>query len=653
MEGTLDSRVLKMVSSVMTSGRRFSAQPVSALVWALILWLWGVACLRGESVVVHSRGGWLDTAGHPINAHGGGMLFHNRTYYWYGENKAGRTWLPESTKAWDGYRVDVTGIRCYSSPDLRQWKNEGLVLKPVPEDPSHDLHPSKVCERPKVIFNPWTRKFVMWLHVDSEDYGSARAGVAVADQPTGPFTYLGSVRPEGQDSRDQTLFQDEDGKAYRIYSSEKNDTTYVSLLTDDYLKHSGRYARIFEKRRMEAPVVFKHSGRYWFVGSDCTGWDPNPARSAVAPTLWGPWKELGNLCRGPGASNTFGAQGTFVFPVAGKSDAWIFMADLWNKTNLVESRYLWLPVQFQNDQPTLEWTEAWDLASLGVSEPIPLAKKGVGFWNTDGGSSQLSGKIDALGCGWYYNWTATADPNTQATSAQFVPMIWSAKEASPENLRRLREGVGDTLLGFNEPDKQGQANLSVSEALDLWPKLMETGLRLGSPAPAQPDPWLPKFMQEADRRGYRVDFVCLHWYQDITHPDAVEHLRRFLIENWERYRKPIWLTEFSGSNGEWIQPANPPVDAVKNAEFVRRALPMLESLPFVERYAWFELQWKTAPWEHVALVDPKTGTLTEVGVAYRNARLPCGMDGRVCPARPVKRTSGRKASSPFRGMVEP
>ena len=190
---------------------------------------------------------------------------------------AKRDTLPASTKAWEGYRVDVTGIRCYSSKDLAHWKDEGLVLKAVTGDPTHELHPSKVCERPKVVFTSRTKQFVMWMHIDSEDYKSARAGVAGADRPTGPFTYIESVRPEGQDSRDQTVFQDDGGKAYRIYSSENNNTTYVSLLTDDYLKHSGKFVRVFIGRRMEAQTDFKHAGKYWFVASDCTGWTPNAA----------------------------------------------------------------------------------------------------------------------------------------------------------------------------------------------------------------------------------------------------------------------------------------------------------------------------------------------------------------------------------------
>ena len=305
---------------------------------------------------------WLDTGGKAINAHGGGMLFHKGVYYWYGENKDGRTWVPKSTKAWEGSRVDVTGIRCYSSRDLLRWKDEGLVLRAVTDDPAHDLHTSKVCERPKVVFNARTKKFVMWMHMDSENYKAARAGVAVADSPTGPFRYLESVRPEGQDSRDQTLFQDDDGRAYRIYSSENNATTYVSLLTDDYLKHSGRFARVFEGRQMEAQAVFKHAGKYWLIASGCTGWAPNAARSAVADSIWGPWTELGNPCRGPEAEITFRGQSAYVLPIAGRRNAFIFIADRWNKTDLADSRHLWLPLQFKDGRPVVEWREQWDLS---------------------------------------------------------------------------------------------------------------------------------------------------------------------------------------------------------------------------------------------------------------------------------------------------
>jgi len=306
---------------------------------------------------------WLDTAGNPINAHGGGMLYKDRTYYWYGENKAGRTWVPEANRAWNGDRVDVTGIRCYSSRDLYRWKDEGLVLKADPADPASDLHPSKVVERPKVAFNARTRKYVMWMHIDTADYKSARAGVALSSSARGPFRYLGSVKPEGADSRDQTLFVDDDGKAYRIYSSEWNKATYISLLSDDWLRHSGRFLKIFRSQSLEAQAVFKRGGKYYLIASECSGWDPNPAHAAIADSIWGPWRELANPCHGPQANTTFNAQSTFVFQVAGRPDAYIFMADRWNKSNLPDSRYVWLPLEFSDDSPKLEWHDTWDLSS--------------------------------------------------------------------------------------------------------------------------------------------------------------------------------------------------------------------------------------------------------------------------------------------------
>ncbi len=377
------------------SWRTFSLAHIAMIFWLASSLASGTAAGQSE---FRPGAVWLDTSGLPINAHGGGVLFHEGAYYWYGEDKSGSSWMPPCNKSWDGYRVNVTGIRCYSSKDLLHWQDEGLVLEAVTNDPASDLHSSKVCERPKVLFNPNTGKFVMWMHIDSEDYKTARAGVAVADGPTGPFTYLGSVRPEGQDSRDQTLFQDEDGKAYRIYASENNTTTCISLLTDDYLKHSGKFARIFVKSPMEGQCVFKHGGKYWLVSSHVTGWDPNPARSAVADSIWGPWTELGNPCRGPGATNTFGGQSAFVFPVAGAPGQVIFMADRWTKTDLAASRYVWLPIQFGDHGFEIPWRDAWHLDTEQAKSPTPSKSASLrvtagDFVNSVVGASESTAKL--------------------------------------------------------------------------------------------------------------------------------------------------------------------------------------------------------------------------------------------------------------------
>jgi len=307
---------------------------------------------------------WTDVAGQPINAHGGGVLHHNGQYYWYGEIKTGKTWLPEANRSWGGTRVEAVGVSCYSSRDLYNWRYEGNVLPAVQADASHELHSTKVLERPKVVYNRATKRFVMWLHVDSEGYSLAHAGVAVSDSPTGPFRYLGSLSPNGAMSRDITVFVDDDGQAYLFHASEDNATMHICLLTEDYLKPSGRFVRVFEGRSMEAPAVFKHQGRYYLMASGCTGWAPNAARSAVAESIWGPWKELGNPCRGPEADTTFRGQGTFVLPVAGSPGRFIFMGDRWNQEDLPASRYVWLPIRFTDAGFEVTWQDAWRLDDL-------------------------------------------------------------------------------------------------------------------------------------------------------------------------------------------------------------------------------------------------------------------------------------------------
>jgi hypothetical protein len=241
---------------------------------------------------------------------------------------------------------------------LLQWKNEGIVLPSIKDDPSHDLHTSKVIERPKVIFNQKTNQFVLWMHIDSMDYDYARAGVAVSSSPTGPFSYLGSMRPDDSDSRDMTVFKDSDGNAYLIYSSGWNSELHISLLNDEYLKPAGQFVRVLvtkvKNEGPESPAVFKYNNKYYMITSRCTGWDPNPAQYAIADHIMGPWETIGNPCVGPGAESTFNSQGTFVFYLAEKPDCFIFMADRWKKTDLRNSRYVWLPIKIKDERISIQ-----------------------------------------------------------------------------------------------------------------------------------------------------------------------------------------------------------------------------------------------------------------------------------------------------------
>lgn len=174
---------------------------------------------------------------------------------------------------------------------------------------------------------------------------------------------LGRDYKGGQMARDMNLFIDNDGKAYHIYSSEENSTTHISLLTDDYTNYSGKYARIFPNRYMEAPAVFRtKEGTYYFIGSDCTGWAPNAARSATAKSIFGPWTELGNPCVGDDAELTFHSQSTYVLTVQGRDYAFIYMGDRWRPKNAIDGRYIWLPIVFENERPIIKWYDEWDLS---------------------------------------------------------------------------------------------------------------------------------------------------------------------------------------------------------------------------------------------------------------------------------------------------
>ncbi len=320
---------------------------------------WGLAnvCLEARTAegvnAFHPGKAWLDTDGKPISAFGGGVLHHRGVYYWFGEIMDGKTIKHD---------VALRGISCYSSRDLYQWKYEGNVLPAVKNDPSSDLAPGKVAERPKVVYNRRTRQFVMWLHVDRRDYKSARAGVAVSDRPTGPYRYMGSCRPNGAQSRDLTLFQDRDGKAYLIFASEENRTMHIAQLDADYLKPDGVVTRVFVDQFREAPAAFEYQGRYFLITSKCAGWAPSAALYAVATSMLGPWKTMGNPTVGPGSDKTFNSQSTYVLPVAGRPGAFIFMADRWNPNNLPDSRYVWLPISVHRDIVQIAWRDQWNLS---------------------------------------------------------------------------------------------------------------------------------------------------------------------------------------------------------------------------------------------------------------------------------------------------
>lgn len=359
---------------------------------------------------------WLDSEANPIQAHGGQvqqLTVNGETkWWWYGEDKS------------LGYRG---GVRAYSSSDLYNWDFEGVVLETMQSKDELETNPyfeqlysdydeekkelvyqtvnktTSVIERPKVIYNEKNDQYVMWFHADGpvteggSNYAVASAGLAVSDSPTGPFKVVGRYRLhtgggyEGNQgmARDMNLFVDDDKTAYIIYSSEENATMYVSRLNEDYTAldvpqgeavEGVDFSRNFVNWSREAPAMFKYDGKYYLMTSGCTGWSPNVAKYAVADTPLGPWTDMGDPCVGDTNKTTFNTQSTCIFPVDAENGKFIYMGDRWSSPevsgtsgDLRDSRYVWLPVEFdQNGKMVLRYYDEWTLEDLDFKGKIEL-----------------------------------------------------------------------------------------------------------------------------------------------------------------------------------------------------------------------------------------------------------------------------------------
>lgn len=227
-------------------------------------------------------------------------------------------------------------------------------------------------------------------------------------------------------------------------------------------------------------------------------------------------------------------------------------------------------------------------------QPALSTKKGVCVSRYDDGSEKSAQLLEDLGISWYYNWGAK--DFAENIDAEYVPMVWGTWSVNAQTLGSIKEGYEagryKYLLTFNEPDVYTpgvSSGVSVETALDLWPQLEALGIPLSSPAPTNyATGWLDEFMAGASERGYRVDFLALHCYQVFSDLDAVAELRQELIEIYEKYQLPIWITEFAAIDiWAWGGGNNPACTQEAAVRYTKDVTDMLESLGFVERYAWF------------------------------------------------------------------
>lgn len=273
---------------------------------------------------------FTDTSGNALHAHGGGVIKVGSYYYWFGEHR----------------NADNTFqyVDAYRSTDLKNWEFRNHVLT---QSSASELASANI-ERPKVMYNASTGKFVMWMHKENgTDYGEARAAVAVSDTVDGNYTWQGSFRPlDTHMSRDITVFVDTDGTGYMISAARENYDLQIYRLTADYTGIAALVADPWHNGHREAPALFKRGGVYFMLTSGATGWNPNQQQYATATSITGPWTTMTNI----GDSTTYGSQTAYVLPVQGTSGtSYLYMGDRWGNAfggTVNDSRYVWLPLTF-------------------------------------------------------------------------------------------------------------------------------------------------------------------------------------------------------------------------------------------------------------------------------------------------------------------
>lgn len=291
-----------------------------------------------------------------IQAHAGSISKFGDTYYWYGEDKRH-----------NGARLRAVSI--YASKDLVHWNFRNNALTTASDPELSDSHPiGAKIERPKVLYNEQTRKYVLWGHKEPRDnYNEARVCVAVSDTPDGAFVYQGSFRPDpmiggtgdddpntGDESRDFTVFKDEDGTGYLIASTRGNRDLAIYRLTSDYLDVEQRIATLYPDQRREAPAIVKKDGIYYLLTSGQSGWAPNQGRYSTATSMAGPWTPTPLPTFGDNWS--FYTQPAFIMTVPGtQTTTYMYVGDRWHPTRLGASEYVWLPLELNNGTVSMDY----------------------------------------------------------------------------------------------------------------------------------------------------------------------------------------------------------------------------------------------------------------------------------------------------------
>ena len=296
----------------------------------------------GKTDAIYSGIPWYDQHGNVVSAHGGSIIKEKKLVYFFGEAHT------DTSNAF-------VGFNCYSSNDLYNWKFEKIAL---PVQASGKLGPNRVGERPKVMKNPKTGEFIMYMHVDTLGYKDQFVGYAVSKNITGPYQFQGALLFNGKPIKkwDMGTFQDDDGKGYLLTHG-----GVIHQLSDDYKSIVAETNRQIASG-FESPALFRKGGTYYFIGSHLTSWEKNDNYYYTSKSLSGPWIARGLIA--PKDQLTWNSQSTFVLKIAGSKDtAYLFMGDRWSyPRQLSAATYVWQPFKFYGDSISLpSYLDAWNI----------------------------------------------------------------------------------------------------------------------------------------------------------------------------------------------------------------------------------------------------------------------------------------------------
>ena len=251
-----------------------------------------------------------------------------------------------------------------------------------------------------------------------------------------------------------------------------------------------------------------------------------------------------------------------------------------------------------------------NMTSDTLNEYAGPQKKGIAIHQR---TYDWSEKVAAVKPFWSYSWGRKKSV-FQPDGIEFVPMIWSGSlnEEQTQSLRtQFTDGEINYLLGYNEPDGENQANMSVDRAIEFWPQLEATGIPLVSPSTVHYDnEWMTEFIRRAKEDNLRVDYLAFHWYGDADPQSFLNLLDRV----YERYQLPIWITEFAPADWNADRRENNRISPEQVLSFMQTVLPELDRRDYIIKYAWFTDHTSNNLWP-AALFNVE-GHLTILGEFY-------------------------------------